>query len=681
MSQDLEKGNVDPTKSTWRGMMRTNVDAAERRLWALYSDEAGKYDKGLALNWKGDMDAILIFAGLFTASVTAMIVESYKLLKPDSGDQTVALLAQISQQLAHMSDSAIPVPSNLITNTEPFHPSTPVVICNFLFFLSLGFTLLCAVGATLVEQWVRQYLQETQAGTPINNARLREYLHQGIVRFRMFTLVETIPFLLHISLFLFFAGLCIFIYPINHIIGGLCIAIFAICLVLYLTPTFTPIFDHSCPYRTPLTAIFWMLLRMLPDGIRNFGLFETLPNSGDGNLSMARLFAVTRESEARSHRDHKAIGWLVSSRMDDAGIQEICEILPLLCTDDFLGHHDLMFNLLDEPIMLGHRIVEILRDARHKHYIQDAQMLQRTTNCLDALRTILRTSSMHRSRGCFVPMRKGSYTWFNLPKTLLGLHYPGRDLDFIIPTAAVYIWSKVIWELRQQVEEISLESQFIEFVARTLDFFSFYDHGRISIPGEKIFLTFIPKLLPMREHLKTSALRHATSGAASWHQEKDQLLESINSAFRALVVDYILSAFVSETQGSRHAFSETAAKILFIYVEKHVESILDRSPWVKTTQEGLKAVKENVDIAKLLRDMETMATHPDLMNHYREPFRCILDALREVSSGPDNPAEVHVVIDRSQYQGVAKMSLLFSGDYYGLDRTIIVSKPRVFTNH
>ncbi|KAJ7595250.1 hypothetical protein C8J56DRAFT_921933 [Mycena floridula] len=53
-----------------------NVQAPPTINRGLYSEEAEKYDKGLALNWKGDMDAILIFAGLFTASVTAMIVES-----------------------------------------------------------------------------------------------------------------------------------------------------------------------------------------------------------------------------------------------------------------------------------------------------------------------------------------------------------------------------------------------------------------------------------------------------------------------------------------------------------------------------------------------------------------------------------------------------------------------------
>ncbi|KAJ7137480.1 hypothetical protein C8R43DRAFT_854146, partial [Mycena crocata] len=67
--------------------------------WAIYVSEAEKYDKGLVESWKSDMEGILIFAGLFSASLTAFLIESYKTLVPDPTDKTVDLLAQISQQL------------------------------------------------------------------------------------------------------------------------------------------------------------------------------------------------------------------------------------------------------------------------------------------------------------------------------------------------------------------------------------------------------------------------------------------------------------------------------------------------------------------------------------------------------------------------------------------------------
>ncbi|KAJ7099013.1 hypothetical protein C8R44DRAFT_642545, partial [Mycena epipterygia] len=73
--------------------------------------EAEKYDKALVENWKSDMDDSLK-AGLFSASLTVFLIESHKTVNLDSGDVTVQLLSQISQQLAAS------------TNGTTFHSAT-----------------------------------------------------------------------------------------------------------------------------------------------------------------------------------------------------------------------------------------------------------------------------------------------------------------------------------------------------------------------------------------------------------------------------------------------------------------------------------------------------------------------------------------------------------------------------
>ncbi|KAJ7105521.1 hypothetical protein C8R44DRAFT_639241, partial [Mycena epipterygia] len=62
--------------------------------WVVYVGEAEKYDKGLVQSWKADMDDTQ--AGLFSASLMAFLIQSYKTLNRDSGDLTVQLLSQIS---------------------------------------------------------------------------------------------------------------------------------------------------------------------------------------------------------------------------------------------------------------------------------------------------------------------------------------------------------------------------------------------------------------------------------------------------------------------------------------------------------------------------------------------------------------------------------------------------------
>ncbi|KAJ7175327.1 hypothetical protein C8R46DRAFT_891529, partial [Mycena filopes] len=61
-------------------------DAAAAKLWGVYVTEAEKYDEGLVDSWKKDMEGLLIFAALFSAILTAFIIESYKSLNSDPGD-------------------------------------------------------------------------------------------------------------------------------------------------------------------------------------------------------------------------------------------------------------------------------------------------------------------------------------------------------------------------------------------------------------------------------------------------------------------------------------------------------------------------------------------------------------------------------------------------------------------
>lgn len=71
---------------------------------------------------------------------------------------------------------------------------TAYLIINALWFLSLSFSLTCALAATLVQQWSRTYLQGTEERfNPHQRVRMRTYLHQGVQTFRFSDLVEAIP--------------------------------------------------------------------------------------------------------------------------------------------------------------------------------------------------------------------------------------------------------------------------------------------------------------------------------------------------------------------------------------------------------------------------------------------------------------------------------------------------------
>ncbi|KAE9409230.1 hypothetical protein BT96DRAFT_1090290 [Gymnopus androsaceus JB14] len=235
-------------------------DDPSTKIWGLYLDQAGRDNERLTENWKGDMDAILIFAGLFSASVTSFIIESYGNLQPDNTDTAVILLAQIYRQLSNdTSLESIPSVTQAL-DSNAFVPSTSSLVCNVLWFLSLSLSLTAALSATLVQQWTRNYLQAT-VGHEIQRARINAYLYEGITKFHMQGIVTAIPLLLHGSLLLFFAGLVEFLRPVNPGISYLIFGLLLLSAILYLLITILPAFYFDCPYRSPLTKIWYKILR------------------------------------------------------------------------------------------------------------------------------------------------------------------------------------------------------------------------------------------------------------------------------------------------------------------------------------------------------------------------------------------------------------------------------------
>ncbi|KAJ7587273.1 hypothetical protein C8J56DRAFT_861573, partial [Mycena floridula] len=218
-----------------------------------YVREAKIYDEGMVARWKVLMDGLLLFAALFSAVVTAFIIESYKNLSPDSSAMTVILLYHISQQLTTIMNS-----TELNVALPDFSTGIPklAVITNVFWFLSLALSLTCALTATLIEQWASDYMRTIQRReAPEIQARIRAYLFEGIRNSNVVAIVEGTPLLLHASLFSFFIGLVFFLHPINTAMTFLSAGILAAFATAYLSATVSPLIDTASPIRTPLTTL------------------------------------------------------------------------------------------------------------------------------------------------------------------------------------------------------------------------------------------------------------------------------------------------------------------------------------------------------------------------------------------------------------------------------------------
>ncbi|KAI9439593.1 hypothetical protein H4582DRAFT_2215000 [Lactarius indigo] len=112
--------------------------------------------------------------------------------------------------------------------------------------------------------WYRDMQMIQRNHAPHVRAHIREYFSRGAHRFRIFGLVEALPFLILISVLLFFAGLVVFALPTNHTVTYITLAIVAICLILYIALTLMPLIFHDCPYYTPFTSLIWYTAQFIP---------------------------------------------------------------------------------------------------------------------------------------------------------------------------------------------------------------------------------------------------------------------------------------------------------------------------------------------------------------------------------------------------------------------------------
>ena len=119
-----------------------------------------------------------------------------------------------------------------------------------------------------MQQSARGYLDYSQhRDAPRKQARIREYMFKGVQDFRLSQAVGTMPFLLHISVFLFFAGLIEFLLPINAVVAFSTLGLVVACAIIYAVLTLFPILRPNCPYRTPLSGFTYSLFHLSSSGL------------------------------------------------------------------------------------------------------------------------------------------------------------------------------------------------------------------------------------------------------------------------------------------------------------------------------------------------------------------------------------------------------------------------------
>ncbi|KAH9018848.1 hypothetical protein EDB85DRAFT_2279225 [Lactarius pseudohatsudake] len=233
-----------------RGM--SNFVDGSGPIFSMYLEMATEEDKKMVEGWKADAEGILVFTGLFSAAVASLISVTVQDIRPNPQDTSNFYLANLYQ--ATLADPGSNISASLPASPPQFSPPKYAVWVNTLLFLSLVISITCALLATLLQQWARRYLKVTQPRYSLHKrARIRAFFFEGVDKFLFPWAVEALPTLLHVSLFLFFAGISVFLWNVDLTIFKAVVSWIGICMALYGSITLFPVFCHDSPYNTPLS--------------------------------------------------------------------------------------------------------------------------------------------------------------------------------------------------------------------------------------------------------------------------------------------------------------------------------------------------------------------------------------------------------------------------------------------
>lgn len=206
-------------------------------------------------------------AGLFSAVVTAFVIESYKRLQPDPNTDVVNLLSRIAARLddpSNATGSAIPTQAH-------FSPSQSAIRLNIFWFLSLVLSLTTVLLGIICLQWLREH-QHYQGTTPKQSYAIFHMRAEALEKWHVPHIFTALPLLLQCALVLFFTGIVEFLLSLGSKVAAPVIVVITLTLFFLLAttllptlqafPLYIPLKLHKegspaqCPYKSPQSQAF-----------------------------------------------------------------------------------------------------------------------------------------------------------------------------------------------------------------------------------------------------------------------------------------------------------------------------------------------------------------------------------------------------------------------------------------
>jgi hypothetical protein len=320
-------------------------------------------------------------------------------LQPNSQDTATFYLANIYQLLAD-PNASFPLP---LSSPPAFSPPVYAIWVNTLWFLSLAISLTCALLATLLQQWARRFIKTTQPRyNPYKRARIRAFFAEGVDNLRLPATVEALPALLHLSLFLFFAGLLIFLFNINITVFSVVAWWIGLCTTVYACITLMPIFRHDSPYYAPLSSSAWFIyagtlcvlfqvLQWFSHHIDEFHVTQNRFRFGDLGKHYRKWFlqgvGKTVEETARNPSpeiDYRALMLTFDSLDEDHELERFFAGVPGFCNSQVV--HDPMGRFIEPNIIkLSVALTGLLDRTMTSNLVPEPVKQRRSIICMKAM--------------------------------------------------------------------------------------------------------------------------------------------------------------------------------------------------------------------------------------------------------------------------------------------------------
>jgi hypothetical protein len=171
---------------------------------------------------------------------------------------------------------------------------------------------------------------------------MRAFFSEGAEKLHLPRIVETLPTLVHLSLFLFFIGLLVFLFNTNRTVFNSVTWWITLFTIVYGCITLMPIVRHDSPYYAPLSGSAWLLYASMRyiifELLSSFyfifnpetrGRFHGARNRYRGWILRGRGKAAEETaSEQSSEIDLRILDWAVDALGEDDRVEKLFEAIP-----------------------------------------------------------------------------------------------------------------------------------------------------------------------------------------------------------------------------------------------------------------------------------------------------------------------------------------------------------------